>query len=178
MKPKILVVGLVVVVLGGVIMYLQRTAFTEAKPAPAGEVSLAAKTAAQREVGAVTSAMPVVSAAEAKPTQAAVLSEAEVKAKIDRLKNLQFEDDAASLAEILAELRNPNPEIRHEAIEATCQFQSRSAIPVLEALASETADPAEKKKLLDAAEFLKLPTYTEFMAAKKKAKESAVPPAK
>jgi type III secretory pathway component EscV len=177
MKSKIIVVGVVVVVLGGVFMYLQRTAFTDAKPATTSEVSLAAKTAAKREAGAVTSAMPVVPAAEAKSTQAAVLSETEIEAKIDRLKNLQFEDDAASLAEILAELRNPNPKIRHEAIEATCQFQSRSAIPVLEALAAETADPAEKKELLDAAEFLKLPTYTEFMAAKKKAKESAAPAA-
>ena len=93
-----------------------------------------------------------------------------VQAKIDRLEELQANYDAESLREILSALTDTNPVIRHVAIEATTQFRDRAAIPTLENLAASTTDPAEKQELLDAAEFLKLPTYTEVMQAKQAAK--------
>ena len=43
-------------------------------------------------------------------------------------------------------------------------FSSRDAIPRLEAAALRADDPAEKKQLEEAAEFLKLPTLTEHLA--------------
>ena len=101
---------------------------------------------------------------------------AKIQAQIDRLVDLQSNDDDASLQAILKELANTNPIIRHEAIEATIQFGGRTAIPVLKELAARTWDPAEKKELLDAAEFLALPTLTEARAQKKLSESQGVVP--
>ena len=87
-----------------------------------------------------------------------------IQKQIDRLEELQANDDDASLQAILAELTNTNRIIRHVAIEATIQFGGHTAVPVLQGLAARTWDPAEKKELLDAAEFLALPTLTEVRA--------------
>ena len=92
---------------------------------------------------------------------------ASVEAQIKRLEDLQANYDAESLQAIHNELTNSNPIIRHAAIEATTQFRDRASIPVLQNLAARTTDPEEKQELLDAVEFLTLPTYTEVMAQKR-----------
>lgn len=91
--------------------------------------------------------------------------EAAVQAQIDKLQELQANDDAQSLRAILDELTNPEKEVREAAIEATIQFGSRDAIPVLKDLASRFGDEEDRKEMLDAAEFLALPTMTEAQAA-------------
>ena len=87
--------------------------------------------------------------------------EAMVQAEIDKLTELQANDDADSLHAILADLTNSDKEIRAAAVESTIQFGSRDAIPVLKDLAARTQDPDEKKALLDAADFLALPKMNE-----------------
>jgi hypothetical protein len=82
----------------------------------------------------------------------------------EALMNLSWMEDKASLDAILAELWNPDPQIREAALKATLNFSSRDAIPRLEAAALRADDPAEKKQLEEAAEFLKLPTLTEHIA--------------
>jgi hypothetical protein len=82
----------------------------------------------------------------------------------EALMNLSWMEDKASLDAILAELWNPDPQIREGALKATVNFSSRDAIPRLEAAALRAEDPAEKKQLEEAAEFLKLPTLTEHLA--------------
>jgi HEAT repeat protein len=67
-------------------------------------------------------------------------------------------DDPASLSSILADLTNSEKEIREAAIEATEQFGSTNAIPILKNLAANDADPKEKAALLDAANFISLPS--------------------
>ena len=114
----------------------------------------------------------IVTAAPPAIVDAAALAEehrASIQARIAHLNELEAKDDSASLQAILSELTNPEMEIRAAAIESTIQFQSREAIPVLNDLASRTADPDEKQALLDAAEFLQLPTMTEIRAQKSKA---------
>jgi len=96
--------------------------------------------------------------------------EAYVQAHIDKLQELQANDDAQSLQAILSELTNSDKEIRAAAVESTIQFGSRDAIPVLKDLAARTEDPDEKKELLDAAEFLALPTLTEIREQNPKVK--------
>ena len=93
-----------------------------------------------------------------------------VQAQINRLEDLQSNDDDASLQAILKELTNTNPIIRHVAIEATIQFGGHTAVPILQGLAARTWDPGEKQELLDAAEFLALPTLSEVRAEKQGAK--------
>jgi hypothetical protein len=85
-----------------------------------------------------------------------------VQARIEKLNELEARYDQESLQAILGELTNSNRKIRAAAIESTIQFQNRDAIPVLKTLAARTRDSEEKKALLDAAEFLALPTFTEI----------------
>lgn len=100
-----------------------------------------------------------------------------IQAQLDRLDELEANDDDASLQAILKELTNTNQLIRHAAIEATIQFGGHTAVPVLKDLAGRTADPDEKQELLDAAEFLALPTISEVRAQKQQEQmQEADPP--
>ncbi len=137
-----------------------------ADPAPTAlPVRPIASPATPDPVPTVAAPLPATADAEADAEKEA----AEIQAKIDRLEELQANDDAESLHAILNELTDSNRVIRHAAIEATTQFRDRAAIPVLADLAARTTDPEEKQELLDAVEFLTLPTYTEVMAEKKRA---------
>lgn len=86
-------------------------------------------------------------------------------ARIAAIHELEWFDDAASLQKILAELRNPLPQIRAAALEATRAFGSRDAIPHLTTCAAETGDLLEQKALMDLIEHLKLPTVVEELDA-------------
>jgi len=134
-------------------------------PPPAPTVRPSPSSSAPSPIPAFTSASQSTNDAE----EAMEKEAAEIQAKIDRLEDLQANDDAESLHAILNELTDSNRVIRHAAIEATTQFRDRAAIPVLADLAARTTDPEEKQELLDAVEFLTLPTYTEVMAEKKRA---------
>jgi hypothetical protein len=103
--------------------------------------------------------------------------EAYVQAEIDKLTELQANDDADSMHAILSQLTNSDKDIRAAAVESIIQFGSRDAIPVLKDLATRTEDPGEKKDLLDAADFLALPTLSEAREESRKAKmQNAAPP--
>ena len=67
-------------------------------------------------------------------------------------------DDPDSLSNILADLTNPEKEIREAAIEAAKQFGSSDAVPALKKAAANTDDIKEKIAFLDAADFLSLPS--------------------
>jgi hypothetical protein len=84
-----------------------------------------------------------------------------VATRVAALADLAWLDDAESLHKILAELRNPVPEIRAAALTATKTFASRDAVPYLTALAAETGDTEEQKALNDLIEYLNLPTMLE-----------------
>jgi hypothetical protein len=84
-----------------------------------------------------------------------------------RLTSLSMNDDQASLDAILAELKNPDQEIRAAALSATVQFNDRSAIPALQKIAAETEDPYEKVEILKAIDYMKQPSFTEYLAHKR-----------
>jgi len=87
-----------------------------------------------------------------------------VRQQIKALDELARERNADSLNAILLELQNPNKEIRKGALEAAIEFRDRSSIPRLQEIAGSTQDPNEKAELLEAIEYLKLPTLTEHLA--------------
>ena len=89
-----------------------------------------------------------------------------VARRVAEMQDMGMEDDSASLDMILSELNNGNPEIRQAAVDAAVQFGSRDAIPRLMEAAAQTEDPKEKSAILDAIEFLKLPTLTEALGQK------------
>jgi len=80
-----------------------------------------------------------------------------IDTEVERLHQLSMNDDPASLSSILADLTNPEKEIRDTAIEATKEFGSSNAIPALKATAMNTADTEEQIALLEAANFLAQP---------------------
>jgi hypothetical protein len=87
-----------------------------------------------------------------------------VQQRISQLNALAMNNDSASLETILSELRNPDRQIRKGALEATIQFEDRAAIPRLKEIAAETDDEEEKSDLLAAADYLNLPSLTEYLA--------------
>ena len=84
-----------------------------------------------------------------------------IEAETSRLQDLSAQDDPASLSAIVNDLTNSEKEVRLAAIEATKQFGSKDAIPVLQADVASAADTDEKIALLEAADFLALPTLTD-----------------
>ena len=73
-------------------------------------------------------------------------------------------NDQDSLNAILVEMKNPDKRIRAAALEATIQFDDRSVILKLQEIATQTADPDEKAEILKAIDYIKLPSFTEYMA--------------
>jgi hypothetical protein len=92
-----------------------------------------------------------------------------VDARADALVKLSWMDDAGSLKQLVAELENPEPEIRKAALQAVANFGSRDAVPYLESLVSRRDDPQEKIDLIQTAEQLKMQTASEYFARKEAA---------
>jgi hypothetical protein len=116
--------------------------------------------------GTAESGAPANATPAAPPFQAGVVrteTPPAVEKRIAELQDLGTLDDPASLKAILAELANPDPEIRKAALDAAIQFSSRDAIPALAEAAARATDAEEKKELLEAIEFLKLPSLTEYL---------------
>jgi hypothetical protein len=66
--------------------------------------------------------------------------------------------------EIATALANPEAETRADACAAAVQSGNRGMIPVLQSAAERAADAREKAALLEAADFLALPTMSEVLA--------------
>lgn len=179
MRPKVVIP---VLLLGGLFLisvWLAKAWHRESlRPAPAAssvEAGQPAGALAENHSAPVPAPEPaVVVAPPAAPSNAVPApainpppDEAAVQAEINRLADLQSNDDAASLHEILKDLTNASPAVRHAAIEATIQFGGHDAVPVLKDLAAQTADPEEKSELQEAAEFLSLPTISEVLTQKR-----------
>jgi hypothetical protein len=119
------------------------------------------------ETGGSTNA--VVSLAGSAATTNAVSEQETARRKhvhdaILHLYQIQMNSDAASLAAIMAETTNAEPQIRKAAVNAAVQFGDRAVIPELQKLADATQDPFEKVDILKAIEYMKLPSLTEYTA--------------
>ncbi len=147
-------------ILGGAFVLKQHLANV---PQPAPETSTPAAVPASNIL--TTSAPPSVPVAAAPipappvPTNNLTPEQQEdaIDSETDRLQQWSASDNPADLANILADLNNPEKEIREAAIEAAKQFGSAKAIPALKAAANNTDDTGEKIAFLEAADFLSLP---------------------
>ncbi|MEO7300900.1 MAG: HEAT repeat domain-containing protein [Verrucomicrobiota bacterium] len=90
-----------------------------------------------------------------------------VEESIQKLEILGSTDDGRAFEEILAELRNPNPNVRQAALDALIQFGNRDAIATLNEVAAQTEDAREKVNILDVIDFLNLPTAKETRDAQR-----------
>ena len=155
MRPKyvfaLLLPGLLVL---GTALYLKQHPGPAATPPANLEIAVPAPPPASNVVTSVTPAPASVSTGTLTPEQ----RQAAMDAETDRLQQWSANDDPASLSNILADLTHPEKEIRDAAIEATKQFGSSNAIPTLKEVAANTTDTQEQIDLLEAANFLSLPS--------------------
>jgi hypothetical protein len=93
----------------------------------------------------------------------AELHETQVEARIAELRDLSRKKDMPSLEVLLSEVKNSDQEIRQAALDAIGQTGNRAAIPRLLELAAQTENAKEKQAIVDAVEFMKLPTLTEVL---------------
>ena len=87
-----------------------------------------------------------------------------VAARIAALRDLSTKTDRASLETLLSEVKNQDEEIREAALDAITQSGNRAAIPGLREAAAQAGNRREKQAILDAIEFMSLPTLTEFLS--------------
>jgi hypothetical protein len=140
------------------------TAPTATAPAPAKQsLSPEIATPAKPVEEAVAAVLKTAPASNPPPASAAATSVAltveERAAAIEKLQDWGTHDakDTEALTNIVAALASPDEKIREAAIDATRELASKDAIPALTDAAARTTDHNEKKALLDAVEFLKLP---------------------
>lgn len=158
MRPKFVLalVAFAVFVVAAAIYFKQSPA-----PPPNQEKTAAVPepTAPSTPVSVVPPPTPVVAPAPKPMTpedQAAY-----IQAESDKLMEWSTQNDPASLSNILSDLTNSTKEVRLAAIEAAKQFGSKEAIPVLQADVASATDTDEKVALLEAADFLTLPSIAD-----------------
>jgi HEAT repeat protein len=144
------------------VQFLPRNSGRQANPEPASPVVEPPSPAKGEPPGSARKAVEAVAAQVTAPEPVTTKHEDYVAARCEELEDLAMDDRPESLATILEELTNRDPHIRQAAISAAKQFGSRDAIPKLLDAATQTDDPEEKVALLEAAEFLKLPSLTEL----------------
>jgi hypothetical protein len=175
MRPKIVIaILLLALAVLGIAVFLSRprirpaggappnlpVAHTTTNPLPAAAPPV--ETVSAPAPAAVASANPV---AAAPPAVQETNHEEYVQDRVAELMALAMNDDSNSFDTIWSELSNPDKDIRAGALEAVVQFGARSAAPRLRDLAALTQDPAEKAKIIDAADFLELPPLTDLHPA-------------
>jgi hypothetical protein len=163
MRPKF-VFGMLLMVLLVLVtaVYLKQHLGNVSATAPATpEIAAPAPVAASNVEASVA---PPPAPSSAAPVVTNILTDEQRQAAIDtetdRLQQWSMNDDPASLSNILADLTNSEKEIRDAAIEAAKQFGSTNAIPTLKAVAANTTDTEEQIDLLEAANFLSLPSIS------------------
>ena len=125
----------------------------ENSPAPSNLETAAVSSLVSNAVTAVVSTTVTVPVFIQSPE----LHQAAIDAEIDRLQQFSMNDDLTSLSNILADLINPEKEVRQASIEAAKQFGSTNAISTLKAVAANTDDTREQIALFEAVDFLSLP---------------------
>lgn len=158
MRPIIVFVTLLATALVlGVALYLKKNLGNMPAPPASPEVAPVPAAVSDR----VTSVAPPPAPIPAAPVVTKVLKAEQrqdaIDAETDRLYQWSMDDDSTSLSNILADLTNPEKEIREAAIESAKQFGSTNAIPALKAAVEITDDLQEKVAYLEAADFLTLP---------------------
>ena len=162
MRPKFVLALLLLALLAlAAVFLLQQHGRQAAPPAPGSAATTPILPGSASETDSNRLAAPAVeSNAVPAKTMTPEQQQDYIDAETARLRELSMDNDPASLSNILADLTNPEKEIREAAIEAAKQFGSTNAIPTLKAVAANTTDTEEQIALLEAANFLSLPSMT------------------
>jgi hypothetical protein len=163
MRPKFVLalILLVALVLSAAFLLKQHLRSVSAPPAGAEIATPVPVTASNTVTSVASSAVFIPPAPTVTNTLTPEQRQTAIEAETDRLQQWSMNDDPASLSNILADLTNSEKEIREAAIEATKQFGSSDAIPTLKQVAADTSDTGEQIALLEAADFLSLPSISD-----------------
>jgi hypothetical protein len=95
------------------------------------------------------------------------LREAELAKQLDEVRELQAEGWASptTTSLLLSKVTHPEPEVRKGAVEALVQLHATDAVPGLEQALGHLENPRDKVAVMDAIEYLKLPTESPRPAA-------------
>ena len=176
MRPKVVFVILLlaagllgIIALASKVLHPQSTASADnGKVLPAAAASNQPVEISASNPPPVVSMAPVAAtnAAPAAGTNDAAAHAQYVSRRIKELDALAMNNDVQSRDTILSELKNnPDKKIRAAALEAAIQFGDRSVVPPMQEIAAQTQDPDEKAAILDAIDYINLPSLAEFMAA-------------
>jgi len=167
MRPKVAItVLLLAVVILGTAIFLSRPARLAHPKTDAGvpgDLPVAQTTTNSSPKKFILSSAPLavtdaMAPATAPPVMQATNPAVNAQDRTAELMALAMNDDTNSLNTIWSELANPDKEIRAGALAAVVQFGDRSVVPRLRELAAQTDDAAEKVSILEAADFLELPS--------------------
>jgi hypothetical protein len=88
------------------------------------------------------------------------LREAEMAKQLDEVRELQAEGWASptTTSLLLSKITNQEPEVRKAAVEALVQLHATDAVPGLEQALAHLENPRDKVTVMDAIDYLKLPT--------------------
>lgn len=116
---------------------------------------------------------------QANDTQSMASVGADARAEVTQVQVADIFEAAADggssqLEFVYAQFSNAQPEIREEALNAVIQFVGREAIPRLKQIAAATENTDEKAHILEAIEFLELPTFSEQRVVRAATQQSAV----
>jgi hypothetical protein len=188
MRPKV-VFGILLLALGLVgLMVLVSQSFRQrqAPPAADGRNVSRAGSAPDTDAGSeknaqATGVQPVVypipaAVTNGGATNATTMSDAEheqyVHQRTMELNALAMKNDAVSRDAILDEMQNPDKAIREAALEAAIQFDDRSVVLRLQEIAAQTEDSAEKAAILEAIDYINLPSLTEYREQQKAVRDA------
>jgi hypothetical protein len=141
---------------------------TAVPTSPVTTVPASPATARANDLPPVASVVPVTTtnAAPVADTNAIAAHAQYVSQRIKELNDLAMNDDMESRDAILSELKdNPDKAVRAAALEAAIQFGDRSVVPAMQEVAAQTQDPEEKAKILEAIDYINLPSLSEYLAA-------------
>ena len=156
MRPKV-VFGILLLAVGVAVGAVLLKHLAAPPPAP---VVASAPAPAQTPVEPAPLPPPAPFSAPPPPPLTAEQQEATNQAEIDQLMDWSRNNDPQSLSNILADLSSPQKDVREAAIEAAKQFGSTNAIPALKAAAMSATDTDEQIEMLQAANFLSLPSIS------------------
>lgn len=158
---KLIVPALVFVVALGLYFAIRKTPEKAQTDASATRQATTQVSAIRPPPASLISTNPVQPAKIVFSTNANNKGQESIENQIEALTEASMQSDSKSFQLIVGAFTNAEMEIRKAAVEAAIQFGSRDAIPFLEDAAEKTDNAREKVEILDAIDFLKLPTLSE-----------------
>lgn len=134
------------------------------EPAPPSASSDLSRPDASAGARPLVPAPPLVLAKpEPAPEAAQPPTEEDRLESIQALRQAALEGESEALERTLEALHDPDPEVRDAARAAAFDLGDRAAAPHLREAAAAAHHPLERQSLLEAAEYLELPTLTEHL---------------